>query len=161
MRLKDPFEPVVPCHPDFRLFLTTEQHNLFPLELLQMCTKVTNNSPKGVRSGLLRYYSTLIDQDRLGRLDSSQGRSLLFSICFLHCAMQERGRFGPLGISMPYISNDSDLDTMGTFLEKFLETSPHCWSAVQFMAAEITLGGMVTDSMDRYSILNSCQYATI
>ena len=153
MKLQDPFEPGIPSHPDFRLILTTERHNLFPLGLLQICAKVTNNPPKGIRSGLLRCYSTLIDQDRLGRLDSSLGRSLLFSLCFIHCAMQERSRFGPLGFSMPYASDDSDIDAMGIFLEKYLKSSPPCWSAVLYMAAEIFLGGMVTDTMDRYTVL--------
>ena len=153
MKLQDPFGPGIPSHPDFRLILTTEQHNLFPLGLLQICAKITNNAPKGIRSGLLRCYSTLIDQDRLGRLDSSLGRSLLFSLCFIHCAMQERSRFGPLGFSMPYASDDSDVDAMGIFFEKHLKSSPPCWPAVQYMAAEIFLGGMVTDSMDRYTVL--------
>ena len=90
------------CNPDFRLFITTEPHPAFPIGLLQLATKVTNEPPKGLRAGLLRSFTVIIDQDRLERVETSQWRCLLFAICFQHSIVQERRKFGPLGWCVPY-----------------------------------------------------------
>lgn len=36
-----------PTHPDFRLWITTEWHDEFPISLLQMSLKFTNEPPSG------------------------------------------------------------------------------------------------------------------
>jgi dynein heavy chain len=90
------------CSPDFRLFITTEPHPKFSIGLLQMGTKVTNEPPKGLRAGLQRSYTVMVDQDRLERIETSTWRALLFTLCFTHSVVQERRKFGPLGWSVPY-----------------------------------------------------------
>lgn len=50
------------CHADFRLFITSEPHPRFPIGLLQMSIKVTNEPPKGLRAGLLRSFTVIVDQ---------------------------------------------------------------------------------------------------
>merc|ERR1711871_19578 len=60
--------------PGFRLFITALPHKQFPLGLLQMSTKVTNDPPAGLRAGLLRSYNTIIDQDRLERVETTMWR---------------------------------------------------------------------------------------
>ncbi|CAN0297940.1 unnamed protein product, partial [Scytosiphon promiscuus] len=83
------------CHADFRLFITSEPHPKFPIGLLQMSTKVTNEPPKGLRAGLLRSFTVIVDQDKLERVDSSQWRALLYSLCFMHSVVQVKSRFSP------------------------------------------------------------------
>ena len=39
--------------PQFRLFITCLPHKDFPLGLLQMSTKVTNEPPMGLKAGLI------------------------------------------------------------------------------------------------------------
>jgi dynein heavy chain len=58
------------AHPNFRLFITAAEHPKFPLGLLQMCTKVTNEPPAGMRAGVMRSYTVMVDQDRLERIDT-------------------------------------------------------------------------------------------
>ena len=60
--------------PNFRLFITALPHPEFPLGLLQMSTKVTNEPPAGLKAGVLRSYTVLVDQDRLERVDGERGQ---------------------------------------------------------------------------------------
>ena len=40
------------AHEDFRLWITTEPHLAFPIGILQMSIKVTNEAPVGMKAGL-------------------------------------------------------------------------------------------------------------
>jgi dynein heavy chain len=103
--------------PDFRLFITAQPHPRFPLGLLQMSLKCTNEPPAGMQAGVLRSYSTIVDQDRLERIDSPQWRQLVYIMCFLHSVVQERRKFGPLGFCVPYEFNAGDLTACLLFVE--------------------------------------------
>merc|ERR1711968_174561 len=95
----------------FRLFITALPDKNFPLGLLQMSTKVTNEPPAGLKAGVLKSFMIIVDQDRLERVDTSpaQWRQLLFSLCFMHSTVQERRKFGSLGWGIPYEYNNGDL----------------------------------------------------
>ncbi|KAG1713125.1 hypothetical protein DVH05_028501 [Phytophthora capsici] len=136
--------------PEFRLFLTSEPHPDFPIALLHRSTKVTNEPPAGLRAGLLRSFTVLVDQDKLDRLESPSWRSLLFTVCFLHAVVVERRKFGPLGFSVPYEFNAGDMGASLSFLERHLYTCPSpSWPTVQYMIAEVHYGGRITDELDR------------
>jgi dynein heavy chain len=137
-------------HPDFRLFMTALPHPEFPLGLLQMCNKVTNEPPAGLKAGLLRSYTpgVLVDQDKIERVDTAQWRQLLFSLCFLHSIVQERRKFGALGWCIPYEYNNGDLQSCVLFLEKHLYNGPISWSTFQYMVSAVQYGGKITDSLD-------------
>ena len=135
--------------PGFRLFVTALPTAEFPLGLLQMGTKVTNEPPAGLKAGLLRSYSSIVDQDRLERVESAQWRQLLFGLCFLHSTVQERRKFGPLGWCVPYEYNNGDLTACILFLEKHLYAGTISWPTFQYMVAEVQYGGKITDNLDR------------
>ena len=117
--------------------------------LLQMCTKVTNEPPAGLRAGMLRSYTISIDQDRLERVETVQWRQLIFNLCFLHSAVQERRKFGSLGWCIAYEYNTGDLEACLKFLEKHLYNGPISWVTFQYMVADVQYGGKITDSVDR------------
>jgi len=136
--------------PNFRLFITALPHPEFPLGLLQMSIKVTNEPPAGLKAGLLRSYTpgVLVDQDKLERVDTAQWRQLLFGLCFLHSVVQERRKFGPLGWCIPYEYNNGDLQSCMLFLEKHLYNGPISWGTFQYMVSAVQYGGKITDSLD-------------
>ncbi len=134
---------------DFRLFITAAPSQDFPLGLLQLGTKVTNEPPSGLRAGLMRSYQTTVDQDRMERVDGDMWKRLLFVMCFLHSVVQERRKFGPLGWSIPYEYNLGDIEASLLFLEKHLYAGAVSWSTVQYMISEIQYGGKITDDLDR------------
>lgn len=104
----------------FRCWITCEAHPSFPIALLQMSVKVTQEAPQGMKAGLLRSYTTTVSKERLQRLDLREWRDLVFCLCFLHSVVQERRKFGSIGWNIPYEFNASDLDASLMFLEKHL-----------------------------------------
>jgi len=140
-------------HPMFRIWITTEPHPKFPITLLQSSLKLTNQPPSGVRAGLMRSFRW-ITQDTLDAVSSVEWRCLVYSLCFLHTAVQERRKFGPLGWNVPYEFNLSDLAASVAFLQNhFLQNESRrvavSWQAVRYMIVEVQYGGRVTDELDR------------
>jgi len=136
--------------PEFRLWITCEPHVDFPINLLQISIKVTNEPPRGMKAGLLRSYTSVVDGERLGRVETKEWRDLVFTLCFLHSTVQERRKYGPIGFCIPYEFNTSDLEASLTFLEK------HCfanqglsWPTVRYMICQVQYGGRITDDLDR------------
>ena len=137
---------------DFRLWITCEPHPDFPINLLQLGVKVTNEPPAGMKAGLFRSYNTVVDDERLQRVDNQAWRDLVYSTCFLHSVVQERRKFGPVGWCIPYEFNQSDLEASLTFLEKHFFASAQSglsWDTIQYMICEVQYGGRITDDFDR------------
>ena len=106
--------------PGFQLWITTEPHPKFPIGLLQMSIKVTNEAPAGVRAGLKASYAW-VNQDMLDAVTQPQWKSMLYALCFMHTIVQERRKFGPLGFNIPYEFNQSDLGACVMFMQSHLQ----------------------------------------
>jgi dynein heavy chain len=148
--------------PEFRIWMSCEPRQGFPLGLLQKSLKVTNEPPKGIKAGLHKTFSSLVNPEFLERIDHPNWRTLTYATCFLHSLIQERKKFGSLGWCSAYEFNFSDLAASLAFIEKYLNQLQNITGITNvnqnfnishpvliYMIAEIQYGGRITDYLDR------------
>lgn len=143
----------------FRLWLTTNPTDKFPLGILQKSLKVVTEPPDGLGQNIKASYSKLKEEDH-NKSERAEYRSLLYVLTFFHAVIQERKKFGKIGWNVLYDFNDSDYkissDLIGMYLQKSVETNDEeiPWDTLRYLIGEAMYGGRVTDNYDR-RVLNT------
>lgn len=82
-------------HKDFRLWLTTEPTDKFPLGILQRSLKVVTEPPNGLKLNMRSSYSK-ITEDILDECPHVTFRPLVYVLAFFHAVVQERRKYGTI-----------------------------------------------------------------
>ncbi|KAJ1434470.1 dynein heavy chain 10 axonemal [Ochromonadaceae sp. CCMP2298] len=145
--MKDP-------HKDFRLWLTTEPTDRFPLGILQRSLKVVTEPPDGLKLNMRATYSR-IDSAALEECPHWAFRPCMYVLAFLHAVVLERRKYGKIGWNVNYDFNESDLNIskslLSLYLQKSFEDSDEFlpWGSLKYLIGDAMYGGRVSDDMDR------------
>jgi len=141
-------------HKDFRLWLTTEPTDRFPLGVLQRSLKVVTEPPNGLRLNMRSSYSK-ITEEALAECPHGAFRPLVYVLALFHAVVQERRKYGKLGWNVPYDFNETDfrisMALIGTYLTKAHDNGDEFipWGTLRYLIGEAMYGGRVSDSFDR------------
>lgn len=141
-------------HKDFRLWLTTEPTDRFPLGILQRSLKVVTEPPDGLKSNMRATYSR-IDAATLEECPHWAFRPCLYVLAFLHAVVLERRKYGKIGWNVSYDFNESDFNISRRLLSLYLQKSHEDndeflpWGSLKYLIGDAMYGGRVSDNMDR------------
>lgn len=141
-------------HKDFRLWLTTDPTDAFPLGILQRSLKIVTEPPNGLKLNMRSSYAK-ISEDILDACPHKAFRPLVYVLAFFHANVQERRKYGKLGWNVPYDFNETDfrisMALIGTYLTKAHDSNDDSipWGTLRYLIGEAMYGGRVSDGFDR------------
>src|SRR5690606_6235315 len=93
--------------PEFRLWMTTESHDEFPVILLKQSLKITFETPPGIKKNPIRTYSSWNPQ-YIPKGTPTRAQ-LLFVLAWFNGVLQERRTYVPQGWTKYYEFSTADL----------------------------------------------------
>ncbi|UJR33040.1 hypothetical protein I4U23_020499 [Adineta vaga] len=136
-------------HNDFRLWLSSSPTIHFPISILQIGLKITNEPQKGIKANMKRLYELITPEQYQRVKHGEKYRKLLFALTFFHSIIIERKKFLQLGWNVIYTFNDSDFliseNLLATYLDMYEKTP---FDALKYLIANIIYGGHCTDEWD-------------
>ncbi|CAF1458544.1 unnamed protein product [Adineta steineri] len=141
-------------HPDFRLWMTTEPIEKFPIGLLQKSYKVVIEPPSTLKLNLRSIFVNLNIQI-FSDSDHPAYPGMIFILAFFHAIILDRRKYNKIGWSCTYDFNESDFRVSVDILKHYLNMNLEHgnldiqWSTLRYLIGEVMYGGRVIDSYDR------------
>uniref|UniRef100_A0A3B3TNK4 Dynein axonemal heavy chain 10 n=1 Tax=Poecilia latipinna TaxID=48699 RepID=A0A3B3TNK4_9TELE len=152
--LEKALERITKPNPNFRLWITTNPIQDFPIGILQNSLKVVTEPPNGLKLNMRATYSK-ISHDSLSACDHPVFKSLVYVLAFFHAVVQERRKYGKIGWNVSYDFSESDffvcMEILNTYLTKAFDQGDVNipWGSLKYLIGEVMYGGRVIDSFDR------------
>jgi dynein heavy chain len=150
------------CHGNFKIWITTEPTDAFPMGLLHTGIRVTCEPPSGIRDAMVSLLSSM-DPDTLEEVKLPYWKSLLVSLSIMHVLCQERRKFGPAGWIVPYEFSNSDLLASMNVIASHLQDLRGKgkvtidWESLHFLIGAIQYGGRIIDERDQGMMMAYCR----
>eukprot|EP00924_Labyrinthula_sp_SR-Ha-C_P003608 maker-scaffold_3-augustus-gene-0.0-mRNA-1 protein AED:0.02 eAED:0.02 QI:0/0/0/1/0.5/0/3/0/4475 len=141
-------------HENFRLWMTTDVNDKFPLGILQKAVKVVIEPPDGLKLNLRNTFNK-VSEDQFEGCEHKVYKRLVYVLCFLHGVLQERRKYGKIGYNVAYDFNFSDfqisLNLLGLYLAKSFQNNDDVlpWKSLKYLIGDAMYGGRVSDDFDR------------
>lgn len=146
-------------HKDFRLWLTTQPTDRFPLGILQKSLKIVTEPPDGLKLNMRSIMSKL-SEESLNECPHYAFKHLVYVVSFFHAIILDRRKYGKIGWNVTYDFNESDFrisfKLLGMYLRKAFDSKDESipWNSLKYLIGEAMYGGRVTDYYDRRIIVN-------
>jgi len=99
-------------HADYRLWLTSDPTNSFPVPILQSGIKLTQEPPRGLKANMARTFLDIGRQRYEEECEKGREyRKLVFALAYFHSAILERRKYGAIGWNVSYQWMNSDFNT--------------------------------------------------
>lgn len=108
-------------HPNFRLFLTSDESNAIPIGLLEKSIKLTNEPPQGLPDNMKRAFNFFKKEEIEEK--ESKIKTILFGLCYFHAMMTERRKFGTKGWNRKYPFAMGDLRDSSVVLQNYMDNN--------------------------------------
>jgi dynein heavy chain len=152
--LETVLEQIENPHKDFRLWLTTDPTDRFPLGILQRSLKVVTEPPNGLKLNMRANFFK-ITEEQLVHCPHTAFKPLVYTLAFFHAVVQERRKYGKIGWNVSYDFNESDFRVSMMLIETYLtksfengdENMP--WETLRYLVGQVMYGGRIVDDFDR------------
>ena len=144
------------CHPNFRLFLTSEIHPKLPPALIRLSYTLMFETPSGVRASLIRSLRS-IPETRMCAPPVERSK-LYFLLAWLHALIEERLRYVPVGWTKAYEFSETDqrcsMNVIDYWIDNEAKGASHIdpekisWTAIRTLLVEALYGGRIDNTFD-------------
>jgi len=104
-KLEAIYEGITKPDKGFRLWLTTNPTDQFPLGILQKSLKVVTEPPDGLGQNIKSTYSKL-SEEIFNECPKKEFKPMLYVLSFFHATIQERKKYGKIGWNVNYDFNE-------------------------------------------------------
>jgi dynein heavy chain len=141
-----------------RIWFSIQRTYPFPSSLYNLCLTTYIRTPLSMKEAMTRAFS-LIDNDLLRHSSKPEWVPLLHNICYLHCTLNLRTRFGQAGWDLPTLTSFTNVELTSAFQVAAREFSLCDQSIVRQESAHTGGGGGSSETNIRQLSWSAIRYA--